>query len=93
MSILDSLTSNGGSKTKWTYDQELTFVLGVIDGVEAGTLEEQTGRPKTGFYAKRQSMLKFLKEKGCETREDVIRAIAVRHGKNADDAVAEMNVA
>lgn len=94
MSILDSLTSSGGNKTKWTFEEELLFVVGIIDGTfVASEFEEQTGRSKAGYYAKRQGMLKFLKDEGCTTRDEVIEALHKKHGRKYEpDAQDEADV-
>ena len=89
MSILDSLTSGKGSSTKWNFVEELVFVISQLDGTFNGTeFENEYGRSKAGHYAKRNGMLKYLKEQGCETRDDVIEAICKRHGKKVEDAEA-----
>ena len=87
MGILSQLSGNEANN-KWTVDQEVAFISGIFRGDTPKQLEEATGRPKTGFYAKKKQLLKRLSEAGITDESTLEEVVAVIRGNTYNEGAA-----
>lgn len=89
MSILSQLKGNG-SKSKWTPEEEVTFITMQTSGASRDAIFKATGRSVAGYPAKKKQLLTYLTEQGCETIEDCVAAIYEKHGQPVPQAEEEV---
>ena len=87
MSVLAQLkTAAAGTRRRWTADEEVTFfTMTFVDQATPAAIEEELGRSKLGYPAKKKSLLKRVEAAELaedHTVEDIYQAIRDSNSNN-----------